>query len=54
MNYEKINKPFFAFAHAELGKVIPEVLSGAMAPKAALDQAAAGYAKVATEKGFLK
>ena len=47
-------EPFFAFAHSELGKVIPEVLSGAMAPKAALDQAAAGYAKVATEKGFLK
>ena len=47
-------QPYFSLAHGEIGKVLPEVLSGAMAPKQALDAAAAAYVKVATEKGFIK
>lgn len=47
-------EPFFGLAHGEIGKVLPDVLSGAMAPKAALDAAAAAYVKAATEKGFIK
>jgi multiple sugar transport system substrate-binding protein len=47
-------EPYFNLAHAELGKVIAEVLAGAITPKAGLDMAAASYAKVAAEKGFLK
>ena len=33
---------------------LPEVMSGAMSPKQALDAAAAAYAKAAAEKGFIK
>ena len=47
-------EPFFGLAHGEIGKVLPDVMSGAMSPKAALDAAAAAYVKAATEKGFLK
>lgn len=47
-------QPYFGLAHAEIAKVLPDVLSGAMAPKAALDQAAAAYTKVATEQGFIR
>ena len=32
----------------------PDVMSGAMAPKQALDIAAAAYSKAAAEKGFIK
>jgi multiple sugar transport system substrate-binding protein len=47
-------EPFFALAHAEIGKLLPDALTGAAAPKAALDAAAAAYRKLAVEKGFLK
>lgn len=48
------SEPYFSLAHGEIGKVIPDVLSGAMSPKQALDAAALAYSKAATEKGFLK
>ena len=47
-------EPFFSLAQGEIGKIVPEVLTGAMAPRAALDAAAAAYAKAAAEKGFIK
>ena len=47
-------EPYFNLAHAELGKVIADVLAGTITPKAGLDMAAASYAKAAAEKGFLK
>ena len=47
-------EPYFSLAHGEIGKIIPDVLTGALAPKAALDAAAAAYTKAATEKGFIK
>jgi ABC-type glycerol-3-phosphate transport system substrate-binding protein len=47
-------EPYFGLAHGEIGKVLPDVMSGAMAPKQALDIAAAAYTKAATEKGFMK
>jgi multiple sugar transport system substrate-binding protein len=48
------SEPYFGLAHGEIGKIIPDVMTGAMMPKAALDAAAAAYAKAAAEKGFLK
>ena len=48
------SEPYFGLAHGEIGKIIPDVMTGAMTPKAALDAAAAAYAKAAAEKGFLK
>jgi len=47
-------QPFFSLAHGEIGKIIPDVLTGAMSPKAALDDAAAAYVKAAAEKGFIR
>jgi multiple sugar transport system substrate-binding protein len=47
-------EPYFSLAQGEIGKVLADVLSGAMAPKAALDTAAASYTKAAMEKGFIK
>ncbi|MFM7332739.1 MAG: ABC transporter substrate-binding protein [Brachymonas sp.] len=47
-------EPYFSLAAGEIGKVLPDVLSGASTPKAALDSAAAAYVKAATEKGFIK
>ena len=47
-------EPYFGLAHGEIGKVLPDVMTGAMSPKQALDMAAAAYTKAATEKGFLK
>ena len=47
-------EPYFSLAQGEIGKIVPEVLTGAMAPRAALDAAAAAYAKAAAEKGFIK
>ena len=47
-------EPYFGLAHGEIGKVLPDVMSGAMAPKQALDIAAAAYTKAAAEKGFIK
>ena len=48
------SEPYFSLAHGEIGKVIPDVMTGALAPKLALDNAAAAYAKAAAEKGFIK
>ena len=48
------SEPFFSLAHAEIGKVLPEALTGSLSPKAALDAAAQAYLKVAAEKGFVK
>jgi multiple sugar transport system substrate-binding protein len=47
-------EPFFSLAHGEIGKVLPDIMSGAVTPKAGLDAAAAAYVKAATEKGFIK
>jgi ABC-type glycerol-3-phosphate transport system substrate-binding protein len=47
-------EPYFGLAHAEIGKVLPDVMSGSMSPKQALDAAAAAYSRVAAEKGFIK
>ncbi len=47
-------EPYFSLAQGELGKIIPDVLTGAVAPKAGLDAAAAAYTKAAAEKGFIK
>ena len=46
--------PFFGLAHGEIGKVLPEALTGKMSPKQALDAAAMAYTKAAKEKGFIK
>jgi ABC-type glycerol-3-phosphate transport system substrate-binding protein len=48
------SQPFFGLAHAEIAKVLPDVLSGSLTPKAGLDQAAAAYTRVATEQGFIR
>lgn len=48
------SEPYFSLAHAEIAKVLPDALTGAITPKAALDAAAAAYVKVAAEKGFTK
>jgi ABC-type glycerol-3-phosphate transport system substrate-binding protein len=48
------SEPYFGLAHGEIGKIIPDVMTGAMTPKAALDAAAVAYSKSAAEKGFLK
>ena len=47
-------EPFFGLAHGEIGKVLPEALSGRLSAKQALDGAALAYAKAAKEKGFIK
>jgi spermidine/putrescine-binding protein len=47
-------EPYASLAHGEIGKVLPDALTGALSPKAALDAASAAYAKAATEKGFIK
>ena len=47
-------EPFFSLAHAEVGKVLPDALKGERTPQAALAGAAAAYARVAAEKGFLR
>ena len=47
-------EPFFGLAHGEIGKVLPEALSGRLSAKQALDGAASAYAKAAKEKGFIR
>lgn len=47
-------EPFFSLAHGELGKVLPEALTGERAVPSALDAAAAAYRRIAVEKGFAK
>jgi len=46
-------EPFFSLAHGEVGKVLPEALTGERSPQAALDAAAAAYTRAATEKGYI-
>jgi hypothetical protein len=48
------SQPYASLAHGEIAKIIPDVMTGALSPKAALDAAAAAYVKAATEKGFIK
>ena len=47
-------EPFFSLAHGEIGKVLPDALSGGRTPKTALDAAAAAYVRAATEQGYLR
>ena len=47
-------EPYFGLAHAEIGKTLPDALTGAISPRAALDAAASAYSKVAAEKGFIR
>ncbi len=47
-------EPFFSLAHAEVGKVLADALSGQRTPQAALAGAAAAYARSAADKGYLK
>ena len=47
-------EPYFSLAQTEIGKVLPDALTGVLTPKAALDAAAAAYTKTAAEKGFIK
>ena len=47
-------EPYVGLAQAEIAKVLPDALTGSVAPKAALDAAAAAYARAAVEKGFIK
>jgi multiple sugar transport system substrate-binding protein len=46
-------EPFFALAHGELGKALPDALVGARPIADVLQGAAAAYQTVAAEKGFL-
>ncbi len=45
-------EPFLSLAHGEIGKVLPEALTGQRAVQSALDAAASAYRKSAVEKGF--
>ena len=45
-------EPFLSLAHGEIGKVLPEALTGERTVRSALDAAAAAYRKSAIEKGF--
>ena len=47
-------EPFFGLAHSEIGKVLPEALTGRLTPKTALDTASRAYTRAATEQGFIK
>jgi multiple sugar transport system substrate-binding protein len=47
-------EPYAGLVHSEIGKVVADALAGTVAPKAALDTAAAAYVRVATEQGFIK
>jgi multiple sugar transport system substrate-binding protein len=46
-------EPFFALAHGELGKALPDALKGERPVAAVLQAAAAAYVRVAAEKGFI-
>ncbi len=48
------SEPFFSLAHGEVGKVLPEALSGTRPVAAALADAAAAYKRAAIEKGYLR
>jgi multiple sugar transport system substrate-binding protein len=46
-------EPFFGLAHGEIGKILPEALTGRLTARAALDIAATAYTRAATEQGFI-
>ena len=48
------SEPFFSLAHGEVGKVLPEALTGIRSAQAALDDAAMAYTRAATDKGYLR
>jgi multiple sugar transport system substrate-binding protein len=48
------SEPFFALAHGELGKALPDALKGERPIADVLAAAAAAYVRAATEKGFIK
>ncbi len=48
------SEPFFSLAHGEIGKILPDALSGKLAPKAALSAAAVAYRKAARDQGFIR
>ncbi len=48
------SEPFFALAHSEVGKVLPDALKGQRPIGDVLQAAAQAYVRVATEKGFIK
>jgi multiple sugar transport system substrate-binding protein len=48
------SEPFFALAHGEVGKVLPDALKGERPIANVLQAAAAAYVRVATEKGFMR
>ena len=48
------SEPFLSLAHGEIGKVLPEALTGERAVQSVLDGAAAAYRKSALEKGYAK
>ena len=47
-------QPYFGLANGEINKVIPDVLTGAISPRAGLAIASAAYEKAAKEQGFIK
>jgi multiple sugar transport system substrate-binding protein len=47
------SEPFFALAHGEVGKALPDALKGERPIVDVLQAAAAAYVRVATEKGFI-
>jgi multiple sugar transport system substrate-binding protein len=48
------SEPFFALAHAEVGKALPDALKGDRPIAQVLAAAAASYLRVAAEKGFIQ
>lgn len=47
-------EPFFALAHQELGKTLPDALVGGRNPRSVLQTAAAAYLRAARDKGFIR
>ena len=47
-------EPFFGLAHSEIGKILPEALTGRLTAQSALDAAARAYRRTAIEQGFIK
>jgi multiple sugar transport system substrate-binding protein len=47
------SEPFFALAHSELGKALPDALTGQRPIADVLQVAAAAYSRAAAEKGFV-
>jgi ABC-type glycerol-3-phosphate transport system substrate-binding protein len=46
-------EPFFGLAHTELGRLLPEALTGERGVQDTLNATASSYARIAVEKGFL-